>query len=212
MYTAIDISGRRFGRLIVVERVGTIRGQAAWRCECDCGKTAIVPSHDLKRGSTKSCGCYAADLSRQRLETHGMTKTRIFRIWTGMLSRCSNNKDCAFVFYGGHGISVCDEWRNDFARFHDWSIRNGYKKDLTIDRIDNNGNYCPDNCRWASPRVQANNRRTTRYLTVMCETKTISEWADIYGIKYGTIFCRLKDGWDEEKAVITKVRRSVQHE
>lgn len=208
MYAATDISGQKFGRLMVVERVGTIRGQAAWRCECDCGNTTIVPSHDLKRGSTKSCGCYAAELSRQRLETHGLTKTRIFRTWTSMISRCSNDR-CfqAFSSYGGRGISVCDEWKNDFVKFYEWSINNGYSENLTIDRIDNDGNYEPSNCRWASHKVQANNRRITRHLTLMGETKSISEWAELYGIKYNTIWCRLQDGWNDEKAVTAKVRK-----
>lgn len=206
----IDISGQTFGRLVAIKRVETIRGQAAWLCQCSCGNKTIAPGHDLRRGSTKSCGCLAAELSSQRLKKHGMTKTRLFRIWTSMISRCGSKSNSAYENYGGRGIVVCNEWKN-FKEFYDWSIRSGYQENLSIDRINNNKGYSPENCRWTTAKQQANNRRSTIFLTVDGVKKTISEWAELYGIKYDTIYCRLQDGWSDEEAVLTNVARRKKH-
>lgn len=144
---------------------------------------------------------------------HGLGKTRLFRIWNGMKSRCLNENVPMFKRYGARGISICDEWKNDFKAFYDWSMNHGYRDDLTIDRINNNGNYEASNCRWVNVNVQSNNRSTNHYLTLFGEIKTLSEWCKIYQINYKTVQDRLKRGWNIydalSKSVDTRFRKKV---
>ena len=136
---------------------------------------------------------------------HGLRHTRLFSIWTNMLTRCSNKHCRHYARYGGRGIAVCDEWKNDFQAFYDWSMTNGYADDLTLDRIDNNGNYEPSNCRWATAKQQANNTSRCKYITVDGETRTMKEWCDITGVNYSTARDRINRGhWDPAKAVTTQ--------
>lgn len=156
----IDLTGQRFGRLTVIERAPRdhrYRG-AMWRCRCDCGCESIAESHNLRSGNTTSCGCYHRE--RQKAgKSHGMSKARLYRIWKAMHTRCYNPNSPAFKYYGGRGITICDEWLRDFEAFHRWSVANGYAEDLTIDRIDVNGSYCPENCRFVSMAEQNKNKR-----------------------------------------------------
>lgn len=138
---------------------------------------------------------------------HGGKGTRIYRIWMKMRRRCSDPSEDNYLRYGGRGITVCDEWRDSFAAFRDWAIANGYADDLTIDRIDNDGNYEPSNCRWATRKTQQNNTRRNHYITANGLTLTVAEWSERTGIKYDTLQTRLKKGWNPEKAVSTPARR-----
>lgn len=201
MSKLIDLSNKKFGRLTVIKRVETERkGQARWLCKCDCGNTKIVQSYDLKSGNTQSCGC-------QRKEnfvhsTHGHSRKRVYAIWKGMKSRCYNQNRKCYHDYGGRGIKVCDEWKDDFQSFYDWAMANGYTDDLTIDRIDSNGNYEPSNCRWADSIVQGNNKTDNVFIEALGEKHTLSEWSNITGIKYGTLYNRIvKLQWKAEKAL-----------
>lgn len=182
MVNFIDLTGQKFSRLLVIRRDVSKKGRSSWLCKCDCGKETIVLGQDLKSGHTHSCGCmYKKSCYRD---------TRLYQIWKGMKKRCSNKKHHHYINYGGRGIDVCAEWKNDFNIFYDWAIVNGYTKNLTIDRIDVNGNYCPENCRWTTMKEQQRNRRNNHII----KGKTIAEWAEIKGVAYQKIYQQVKKG------------------
>lgn len=160
MEVSKDITGQRFGRLTVICRDGTNRNRAStWRCMCDCGNEVIAVGSNLRTGWTQSCGC----LRKDQLTTHGKRKSRLWVVWMGMRRRCNKPYDKAYNNYGARGITICKEW-DDFQAFHDWAMANGYDENAprgqcTIDRIDNDKGYCPENCRWVDTKTQNSNRR-----------------------------------------------------
>lgn len=209
----IDLTGKKYGRLVVLYESEKKGKNTIWHCKCDCGKELDIIAYNLKDGHSKSCGCLAAEEKSKRHTKHGDTKTRLFRTWQHMLNRCYNTNVRGYKNYGGRGISVCEEWRNSFIPFRDWAHQNGYNEDLSIDRIDVNGNYEPNNCRWTTAKVQANNKRNNRLLTYKGQTETLSEWADIVKISAVAIKARIdKYHWSVDKALTTPLRRVIPDE
>lgn len=205
----IDITGERFSRLTVVNFIGTDKAHhKKWKCRCDCGNEIDVLATNLLTGRTKSCGCLRSDYAKENCTNHGETGTRLFNAWQAMIDRCQNPNHKSFNRYGGRGIKICEEWK-DYVVFRSWALENGYSDELSIDRIDNNGNYEPSNCRWANWNEQNNNRSNNRILCYKGESHTVAEWSHITGIKSSTIYSRLYNGWCVELAlsIIPKKRK-----
>lgn len=192
-----DLIGQKFGNWVVLSWHSKKYAEQFWLCKCVCGVEKVVVGSSLKTGRSKSCGCTGKDWCR----THGMEGTSTYTIWAGMIQRCHNANAKTYPFYGGRGIKVCYEWRNSFeAFFKDMGER---PKGKSLDRINNDGNYEPSNCRWATNKQQKRNRRTTTMLTFNGETLALPDWAEKLGIKRKILERRVRDGWPIEKALST---------
>lgn len=174
-----------------------VHRHSVWKCRCDCGNIVFASSNSLRQGKTQSCGCFRHELTilnnRKVMTKHGQSASRLYNIWAQMKQRCSNENNKNFRLYGDRGIFVCQEWES-FEPFFQWAMSTGYEPSLTLDRIDVNGDYCPENCRWATNIEQGNNKRNTVYATINGEKRPIAEWARLYGIDVDTIRDRLKHG------------------
>lgn len=196
-----DYTGVRFGRLVAVKYIDA----GHWLCKCDCGNEKIISIQAMRKGYTKSCGCLKEEKKHFGNPTHKLSRTRIYKIWSSMKNRCYLKTHCAYARYGGRGIVVCDEWKDDFMAFYNWAIDNGYNDTLSIDRIDNNGNYEPSNCRWATAKQQQNNTIKNKKYTYNGETLTASQIAEKYNISYSTLKHRLNKGNDIKTAIETPI-------
>ena len=201
-----DISGQRFGNLVAVKRTGKMDSgrHSIWLCKCDCGTEFEVSINNLSSGNTTSCGCIRKLSNGVNSIKHGKSNTRLYRIWHCMRNRCNNSKNPKHTVYFDRNITVCDEWLNDFRAFYDWSMANGYSDKLTIDRIDNDKGYNPDNCRWATQKEQQRNKRNNHNITYNGETHCLIEWCELLNLNYGKIKTRINDlNWNIERAFTT---------
>lgn len=199
-----DLVGKNFGYLTVLKKTNKkCATSIIWLCKCRCGNLIEVPTSRLKSGNTKSCGCLRYEKLKKANTKHGLTDTRIYNIWKGIKRRCNNPKCKGYKYYGAKGIKICDRWNNNFIEFYNWALKNGYNDTLTIDRIDNNGNYEPNNCRWATYKEQTNNMTTNHILEYNNRKLTISQWAETTGVKERTIRSRVIMGWDVKRILET---------
>lgn len=192
-----DMTGQKFSELTVLKRDGSRGGKALWLCLCSCGTLHETTGERLRNGQARSCGC-----KQHSKKADPKNSSRLHTIWKHMKERC-NNPNCArYPHYGGRGIRVCPEWET-FTVFYNWAIHNGYKDNLSLERIDVNGNYCPENCTWITMQEQANNKTVTRYLSYNGETHNIAEWGRILNVNYRVIWNRKKLGWSDERTLTT---------
>lgn len=205
-----DLTGQRFGRLTVIKKVEENTGHhIKWLCKCDCGKEVIVFGCNLTKTKvpTRSCGCLHKELFTPT--THGLSGNKLHYIWDSIKARCYNKNSTSYLRYGARGVTICDEWRDNFKAFYDWAIASGYDEtakrgDCTIDRIDVNKNYSPDNCRWVNATKQANNRRTNVIIKYQNQEKTLAEWCKLLNLPYKTIHKKIRyKGMTFEQAIYT---------
>lgn len=190
----INLTGKRFGRLTVIS---FDESSKKWLCKCDCGNQKLVSRCHLMDGHSRSCGCLNSEITSNRNYRHGFSKTRLYKIYYGILQRCNNQRNPAYPDYGGRGIHICKEWSKGFEEFRLWAMSHGYSDDLSIDRIDVNGNYCPENCRWATQKEQCNNTRKN----IMVGGLTLKETCIAKGLNYNTVYMRIKRGCPIKEAL-----------
>lgn len=194
----LDLTNQVFGRLTAIEPIKKWGcSKYFWVCACDCGRKCEVLGSNLVRGNSKSCGC--SNTIGERSFQHGMAKTRIFKIWAGVRKRCNNPNNKSYERYGGRGIKISKDW-DFFPNFYR-DMKDGYSDELSLDRIDPDGNYEKSNCRWSTPKVQARNKSGIRKIEVNGELKTAAEWSEISGTHSSTILHRINNGWDAKLAV-----------
>lgn len=207
MGSRVDLTGKRFGRLIVTGYAGPDKYKnATWKCVCDCGNISVAAGCRLRAMQTKSCGCLWKEINTGITLSQEGKQTRLYQIWNGMKQRCSNKKHCGYHNYGGRGVRVCAEWEC-FTSFYKWATDNGYRDGLSIDRIDGNGNYAPGNCRWIPFRLQGMKTSRIHLLEFNGEVKSMAEWSRISGIPYSVLIARInRHGWTTEKALTTPIK------
>ena len=210
-------NGDRFYKLTVVTRIEDSvsekgRHRSRYLCKCDWGKEKIVFGENLTGGKTKSCGCFQKEQASKANTTHGDTDSRLYNVWSAMKRRCFNSEVPEYHLYGGRGITMCDDWRDNYGSFRNWAYANGYdanakRGDCTIDRIDVNGNYEPSNCRWVSQKAQMNNVSYNHLIEYNGEKHTVAEWADIYNMPYARLSQRItKYGYSFEEAISKPIK------
>lgn len=203
----INLTGKQFGRLTVVQASGITKNKSVrWLCQCDCGHKKVIDGASLRYGATRSCGCLLVETAKKQKPrlTHGKTKTKVYRAWAKMKARCKDTNDKRWEHYGGRGISVCSRW-SDFESFYA-DMGEPPTEEHSLDRIDVNGDYCRENCRWATPKEQARNQRRSNLITFNGKTQCLADWAEELGIRYGTLEARLNAyQWPVEKAFSTPV-------
>ncbi len=208
----LNLIGRKFEKLTVISQAESRNRKAFWNCKCDCGTASVVRTSSLTSGNTRSCGCLQKEIAslegkkryKHGFSSKGLCSSGVYKSWSHMKQRCLNENNKSYPRYGGRGIEVCEEWI-EFENFYKWALENGYKKGLSIERINKDGDYRPDNCKWATSREQNNNKSGNQIILYQGQEKTIGEWAEILNIKYSTLHARIKNGWDVKQAFLTPV-------
>lgn len=201
-----DYTNKKFNNLRAIKFVKRERNVTFWMFKCDCGNETVLNINGVVNGHIKNCGCKRSIRCKKSATDHGLSDTRLYRIFRGMKTRCYNANSKDYNRYRARGINICKEWLENFTNFYNWSMSNGYKDDLTIDRIDFNGNYCPDNCRWVDLKIQNNNRCSNKFITFDNKTYTISEWSEIINIPRKILEYRLRNFDSIDKAFKTSIR------
>lgn len=200
----LNLKGKQFGRLTVISAGDRINGRSTWLCVCACGNTKLIKTHELRSGDTRSCGCLVHE--NKSLMTHGDSRSPEYKSWTAMKDRCYGVNHSSYKNYHDRGITVCDRWLHSYENFLADMGRKP-SKNMSLDRIDNNGNYTPENCRWATIKQQNNNSRNNRFIDYKGETKTLKQWSEIYNLSAKVVKDRLDVlGWSFEKAILTPKR------
>lgn len=207
MATNYNLQGQRFGRWVVLERSPKKGGHATWwKCRCDCGTVKEVNGYSLLRGDSKSCGCYhreqASIRGRKLLTKHGWYGTRVYEAWKRAKDRCENPRVEQYHNYGGRGIKMCQEWRESPQAFCEWAMANGYADNLSLDRIDPNGDYEPSNCRWITMSEQQTNKRNNVLITYKGKTQCVAEWARELGVTQQNLYVRIRKGWTDPYEIL----------
>lgn len=210
-----DLTGKRYGRLLILS-LNRTRSHTYWNCRCDCGKEIVAESYNISSGHTTSCGCYQSELIKKRNTIHGLTNHVLHGSWCKIIERCYTISSHAYKDYGGRGIKVCTDWLTDFKKFYDWSIANGWNENVDIDRINNDGDYEPSNCRYVHPRINCYNRRVTvkyEYNGKMLTGLDFENMSKEIGANLGChlIMARLQDGWTVEKAISEPINMNLSH-
>jgi hypothetical protein len=213
MSKVIDLVGRRFGSWLVLHNTGERRsGHLLWRCLCDCGTERDVSGSNLRNGVTKSCGCKESKRVSKVFGIHRVSKHPLYHIYMGMYYRCYEEHDTSYESYGGRGIYICDEWRENPDKFFEWSLNNGWAPGLSIDRIDNDGCYGPDNCRWTTMKEQNKNRRNTIYVSCEGVKRPLCEVTEELGLDYNVVHKRFRNlGWSLDRALTEPVKKLRLH-
>lgn len=210
--TGKNYIGQKFGRWTVLARAGKSPSDAAlYLCKCECGSEKVLQINTLTSGQSNSCGCLTIEANKKRCTTHGYAHHPLYHVISDMIDRCCNPNSQEYSRYGARGIKICDEWRNNRASFIEWSLEHGYKKGLEIDRIDNNGNYCPENCRFVTRRENTNNRRNTVLVEIRGETMPLTVAAELYGIHSRTLAGRYYKGYRGEDLIFKGNLRRKKH-
>ena len=200
----INLVGKRYGRLVVIEKADSLNGHVRWRCKCDCGNECVVHGSALKSGNTTSCGCYKTENAKKLYSTVRQNDKRLYAVWNGIKQRCTNPNSKSYQNYGGRGIEMDSEWANHYESFYNWAINAGYRTGMEIDRIDNNGNYCASNCRFVDDIIQANNKRNVKLYEIDGVEKSLPQWCREYNQDYWLVRQRVyKLGWTIEEALTT---------
>jgi hypothetical protein len=208
MAQPLDLVGNKYGKLLVTEYMGIKRSKSGhtysmFKCVCDCGNECIKTGTTLKAGEVNSCGCLYKEMAHKKPNYHGKTRRKLYQVWSSFRGRCNNPTDAAYHNYGGRGIGYAPEW-DDYLVFEKWALENGYQQDvgLTLERIDVNKGYTPENCCWADRKRQSNNKRNNLYFTIDGVTHTLAEWCEIYNVPYGRVDARINSlGWSFEDAL-----------
>lgn len=204
----LKLEGKKFGRLKVLRfyDVDPKRRESRWICKCDCGNEVIAVGYRLTSGKTRSCGCLNKEITIATSTTHGLSHEKLYFVWKAMIARCENSKNPRYKDYGGRGVKVYSEW-HDVQKFIEWANVSGYKEGLEIDRIDNDGNYEPNNCRWATRETQTRNTRRNINVLINGEIKTLTEWAKQYNLKVNTVQYRYYRGDRGERLIRPVTKR-----